>query len=72
MGKNLEMVISVLKTTPQRWLQFVETIPIELLKRAPATKEWAAHECLQHLVDTEWMVSGASGASVARGRLPCI
>lgn len=67
MGNILELVISVLKTTPQRWLQLAETIPIELLKRAPATKEWSAHECLQHLVDTERIVFPARIEYLLRG-----
>jgi hypothetical protein len=67
MGKALEMVISVLKTTPQRWLQFAETIPPELLKRAPAAKEWSAYECLQHMVDTERMVFPARVGHLLRG-----
>ncbi|MCL4507544.1 MAG: DinB family protein [Chloroflexi bacterium] len=49
----METVCSVLKTTPQRWQTLVETLPMELLSRKPAPKEWSALECLQHIVDAE-------------------
>ncbi len=67
MGKTLETVISVLKTTPQRWLQLAETIPVELFTRPPAIKEWSAGECLQHLVDTERIVFPARLGYLLRG-----
>ena len=56
MNDVLGLVLSVLKTTPRRWLEMTETIPPELLRRAPASGEWSAHECLQHMTDTERMV----------------
>ncbi len=43
----------VLSTTAARWQHLAETLPVELLTRAPAPGEWAALECLQHLLDTE-------------------
>jgi hypothetical protein len=46
-------VRSILETTPTRWSQLVETVPMDLLSLPPALKEWSALECLQHLVDTE-------------------
>ncbi len=44
---------AVLATTPARWLQLTETLPIDLLNRPPAPGEWSAVECLRHLLDTE-------------------
>jgi hypothetical protein len=44
---------SVLKTTPTRWITLTETLPAELLGRAPAAGEWSALDCLGHLVETE-------------------
>jgi len=44
---------AVLSTTAARWRSLTETLPVELLSRAPAINEWSAIECLQHLVDTE-------------------
>jgi hypothetical protein len=44
---------SVLKTTPARWIALTETLPAELLGRAPAAGEWSALDCLGHLVETE-------------------
>ena len=52
----LQSVQSVLATTPARWLNLVETVPVELLTRPPAHEEWSALECLQHLLDTEQVV----------------
>jgi len=49
-------VKAVLSTTAARWLSLTETLPVELLTRAPAPKEWSALECLQHLLDAEQMV----------------
>lgn len=44
---------SVLVTTPQRWLNLVETVPVEVLQMQPAPNEWSALQCLQHIVDVE-------------------
>jgi hypothetical protein len=67
MQKEIDTVLSVLKTTPQRWIQMSETIPSELFLRAPAPKEWSAHDCLQHMVDTESMVFPARVGYLLRG-----
>ena len=56
MEDTLGMVLSVLESTPRRWIHLAETISPELLRRPAAPKEWSAHECLQHMVDTERMV----------------
>jgi hypothetical protein len=44
---------TVLQTTPLRWVNLTQNLPVELLSRPPAPGEWSALECLQHLVDTE-------------------
>ena len=49
----VRLALSVLETTPQRWIQLVEKLPPELLQRKPAPKEWSGYDCLQHIVDTE-------------------
>ena len=67
MEGTVEIVLSVLKTTPQRWIHLAETIPPELFQRAPAPKEWSAHECLQHIYDTEKMVFPARVGYLLRG-----
>lgn len=67
MEDTVEFVLSVLKSTPQRWIHLAETIPIELFQRAPAPKEWSAHECLQHIFDTEKMVFPARVGYLLRG-----
>lgn len=56
MEDTLGTVLSVLKSTPRRWIHLAETISPELLRRPAAPKEWSAHDCLQHMVDTERMV----------------
>lgn len=49
----IEMVKTILSTTPARWLSLAETLPLDLLARTPAPDEWSALECLYHLLDTE-------------------
>jgi hypothetical protein len=44
---------AVLTTTVERWTRLTQTVPAELLNRAPAPGEWSAVECLRHLVETE-------------------
>jgi len=63
----LGSVLSVLKTTPRRWIHMAEMVPDELFRRAPALGEWSAHECLQHIVDTEQMVFPARLGYLLRG-----
>lgn len=52
----ISQVRVMLATTAVHWLSLTETLPEELLTRAPAPGEWSALECLQHLVDTEQAV----------------
>lgn len=49
-------VQAVLSTTPERWQRLVSTLPIDLLTRPPATGEWSALQCLQHLLDADRLV----------------
>ena len=46
-------VREILVTTPERWERLAESVDIGLLQRRPAPGEWAALECLQHILDTE-------------------
>ena len=67
MENTMELVESVLKTTPQRWVQLAETLPPELFQRRPAPREWSPYECLQHVVETERMVFPARIGYLLRG-----
>jgi hypothetical protein len=49
----LASLSAVLKTTPMRWQSLVDAFPESLLKRQPASSEWSALECLQHLIDLD-------------------
>lgn len=49
----VRLIFPVLESTPQRWIQLASTLPPELFLRKPAPKEWSAHDCLRHIVDTE-------------------
>ncbi len=49
----VEQVQAILSTTPERWQRLVSTLPIDLLARPPAEREWSALNCLQHLLDAE-------------------
>ena len=53
MDEALHQIRAVLETTAPRWSNLAETLPPELLARAPAPGEWSAHQCLQHLLDAE-------------------
>jgi hypothetical protein len=53
MESSLATIQAVLTTTAPRWLSLTEILPAALLARQPAPGEWSAHECLQHLCDTE-------------------
>ena len=48
---------SVFATTPIRWENMVQSLPVELLTRQPALGEWSALDCLQHILDTEIVFS---------------
>ena len=48
--KNISAILS---TTPERWQRLVSTLPTDLLTRPPATGEWSALTCLQHLLNAE-------------------
>lgn len=56
MSNTIEQAQTVLRITPQRWTNLMESIPGELLMRHPAPGEWSAVECLQHLIDVEEQV----------------
>ena len=56
MNELLLKVKAILSTTPSRWKSLAETLPVQLLTRPPAPKEWSALECLLHLLDTEQRV----------------
>ncbi len=56
MSDILQWVKAVLSTTAPRWLNLAETLPADLLTRAPAPNEWSAVDCLQHLLDAEQRV----------------
>lgn len=68
MDDLIASVRAVLATTPNHWRSLTETLPDELLTRAPAEGEWSALECLQHLLDTERMVFPVRVRSLQAGR----
>lgn len=53
MSALLDHSLSLLSTTPARWLSLAQQAPADLLKRPPASGEWSALDCLGHLLDTE-------------------
>ncbi len=61
------LVLPVLETTPQRWIQLASLLPPELFQRKPAPKEWSAYDCLRHIVDTERSVFPARVGHLLRG-----
>jgi hypothetical protein len=53
MDELLPRVMTILSTTPGRWIQMANLLPLDMLSMKPAPGEWSAVECLQHLIDTE-------------------
>lgn len=67
METPIPWVRSILRTTPQRWMSLADSLPHDLLLRAPAPGEWSALDCLRHLVDTERFVFPARIMHLLRG-----
>lgn len=59
---------AVLTTTPQRWINLIEALPVTLLGKPPAPKEWSALDCLQHLTETEQHVFPVRVKSILAGK----
>lgn len=53
MDDPIAAIRAVLTTTAARWQALTETLPPDLLRRAPTAGEWSAVACLLHLLDTE-------------------
>ena len=63
----VRLVFPVLESTPQRWIQLAEKLSPELFQRKPAPREWSAHDCLRHIVETERSVFPARVGYLLRG-----
>ena len=62
---------AILKTTPLRWANLIETLSPDLLNRPPAESEWSPVQCLQHIVDTErWVFPARTRAFLAGEDFP--
>jgi uncharacterized damage-inducible protein DinB len=66
----LTRVKAVLASTPTRWLNMTEVLPIDLLNRQPAAGAWSATECLLHLLDTEHIFPARVQALLAGQAIP--
>ena len=53
MENLIDQARTMLEVTPERWQDLSRADPADLLRRRPATGEWSAVECLQHIIDTE-------------------
>jgi hypothetical protein len=53
MNDILEVARPILQTTPLRWETLTRDLSTELITLPPATGEWSALDCLQHLVDVD-------------------
>jgi hypothetical protein len=56
MDNPLPQAQAVLSTTAARWQHLAEVLPADLLSRPAAPGEWAALDCLRHLLDAERLV----------------
>jgi len=68
MENILMWLTPVLTTTPKRWMNLIEALPIDLLAQPPAPKEWSALECLQHLLDAEQHVFPTRVKAILAGK----
>ncbi len=68
MDNLLSHVLSILKTTPERWTSLVESLPADLLASEPAPGEWSALGCLEHLLETERYVFPARVGCFLQGQ----
>jgi uncharacterized damage-inducible protein DinB len=66
----LTRVKAVLASTPTRWLNMTEVLPVDLLNRQPAAGAWSATECLIHLLDTEHIFPARVQALLAGQAIP--
>ena len=66
----LAKVKAVLASTPTRWLNMTEVLPVDLLNRQPAAGAWSATECLIHLLDTEHIFPARVQALLAGQAIP--
>lgn len=67
MESLLAQIRAVLTTTPTRWLALTQTLPADLLARAPAPGEWSAVDCLRHVLDAERSVFPVRVQAFLRG-----
>ena len=63
----LDTARRVVSTTAARWRTLVDTVPAELLERAPAPGEWSAADCLRHMLVIERNVMPVRVRSVLEG-----
>jgi hypothetical protein len=66
----LDMVKAVLASTPSRWLNMTQVLPVDLLNSQPAAGTWSATECLIHLLDTEHIFPARVQALLAGQAIP--
>jgi len=53
MQNPLPNTLTILASTPNRWLEITRHVSTEQLAQSPKPGEWSAVACLQHLIDTE-------------------
>lgn len=68
MERLIADVASVLGASPGRWSELAERVDANLLERRPGPQQWAAIQCLQHVVDTERGAFPARVVALLEGR----
>jgi hypothetical protein len=56
MDNLLPAAHAILAGTSPRWNQLAKSVPADVFARLPATGQWSALNCLQHIIDTERFV----------------
>lgn len=70
MDTAFTQIRSILITTPARWTQLVSLLPEDLLTRVPEPGQWSALECLQHMIDVEYVFQTRLAAFLAGKDFP--
>jgi uncharacterized damage-inducible protein DinB len=64
----LDSATRILSTSSARWESLAESTPEELFRREPASGQWSAADCLDHLLLTERTVFGQRLNAILEGR----
>jgi uncharacterized damage-inducible protein DinB len=53
MPESVDRIVSVLATSPRRWLDLASTVPGDVLERPAMAGEWSVVDCMRHLLQAD-------------------